>query len=305
MKIIVSCLVAALSLPVSAGIIRHDTPDSWYTGFGNSSAYQGVGLIVFDTPEASYTCSGTAIHKNWVLTAGHCVDDAVDMSFLLPDENGWRFFEATSWVAHEKFSDDSLAAGWDIGLMRFESDLDVEPARLYRGRDEWLHDMASIGFGRTGNGLTGDVAADYQKRGGTNIVDDLWSLEGQGDQIIWADFDHPQDPSFNLFDYPDFSFDNLASVLEIMAAPGDSGGGVFIEEGTQTYLAGVHSFGGDFNQDGIWGYGDAYGSTRVSSFLGWIDSKMNPVAVPESPGLGLFLLGGLMLAGIRKYTSII
>jgi hypothetical protein len=31
---------------------------------------------------------------------------------------------------------------------------------------------------------------------------------------------------------------------------------------------------------------------------------MNPVAVPESPGLGLLLIGGLMLAGVRKYKSI-
>lgn len=301
MKFMSGFLIAALALPASAGLIRHDTPDSWYTGFGNDPAFSGVGLIAFDTAEASYTCSGTVIHKNWVLTAGHCVDDATAMSFYLPDGDSWRFYEAKSWVAHEKFSETGLVAGWDIGLMRFDSDFDVAPAELYRGSSELFGAIASVGFGLTGDGLTGPLTSDYERRGGTNIVDDLWSLEGSGDQIIWADFDHPTDPSYNLFDYPEFSFDDLATVLEIMAAPGDSGGGVFIEEAGKLYLAGVHSFGGDFNEDGIWGYGDAYGSTRVSSFIDWIDSKMAPNSVPEASGIILMLPGALFLFWRRKY----
>lgn len=290
-------VLAAISLPSMAGIIRHDTPDAWYTNFAKDPAFAGVGLIAFDTEDSSYTCSGTVIHKNWVLTAGHCVNDAKSMSFYLPSETGWRFYDSNSWVAHEKFSDTGLLNGWDIGLMHFDSDFDVAPAQLYQGGSELLSPLASVGFGITGNGYTGFDHTDYQRRAGTNIVDDLWSLEGNGDQIIWADFDHPDDPSYNLFEYPGFTFDDLASVLEIMAAPGDSGGGVFIEEAGQVYLAGVHSFGGDYNGDGIWGYGDFYGSTRVSSFLGWIDSKINPV--PE-PGSLLLMLIGLATLGWQR-----
>ncbi|UUA70964.1 S1 family peptidase [Cellvibrio sp. QJXJ] len=295
MKLITSLLVAALSVPVSAGIIRHDTPDSWYTGFANDPAFNGVGLIFGDTGASPYSCSGTVINKNWVLTAGHCVNKAQAMQFYLPGETGWRFYEADTWVSHENFSDYGLVDGWDIGLMHFKTDFDVAPAQLYNGNNEFLHSSASVGFGYTGNGETGIEGIDYQRRAGTNIVDDIWSLQGDGDQILWSDFDHPTDPSFNFFDFIGADFDDLATVLEIMVAPGDSGGGVFIQENGQIYLAGVHSFITDFTNNGLVDYGDAYGSTRVSSFIDWIDFHIATHEVPEPGSVLLLMLGGLGL----------
>jgi len=76
MKVIASLLVAAISVPASAGIIRHDTPDSWYTGLATDPAFNGVGLIFAENADTPYSCSGTVINKNWVLTAGHCVNAA-------------------------------------------------------------------------------------------------------------------------------------------------------------------------------------------------------------------------------------
>lgn len=295
MKVMTSLLVAALSVPVSAGVIRHDTPDSWYTSYATDPTFKGVGLIFGDTADTPYSCSGTVIHKNWVLTAGHCVDQAKAMTFHLPSETGWRFYESKSWIAHENFVRSGLVAGWDIGLMYFDTDFDVAPAQLYSGDAERLASSVSVGYGYTGNGETGMTHVDYQPRAGTNIIDDLWSQEGNGRQIMWSDFDHPVDPTFNLFDFPFADFDNLATALEILVVPGDSGGGVFVEESGQIYLAGVHSFVADARSDGILGYGDAYGSTRVSSFSDWISSKLRTHEVPESSGVLLLLLGGLGL----------
>ncbi|WP_323814084.1 S1 family peptidase [Cellvibrio sp. NN19] len=302
MKIITSLLVAALSLPATAGLIRHDTPDTSYTQFATSPEFSGVGLIFGDTADSSYSCSGTVINKNWVLTAGHCVNKANAMSFYLPSESGWRFYEADSWVAHESYSDANIFAGWDIGLMHFDTDFDVAPAQLYSGSSEWLQLSASAGFGYTGNGETGIEFIDYQRRAGTNIIDDLWSAEGNGQQILWSDFDHPTDASYNALDFLGVDFDDLATVLELMIAPGDSGGGVFIQEDGQLYLAGVHSFISDFSGDGAFGYGDVFGSTRVSSFVDWIDGKVNAQSVPESGGGMLALIGlmGLVARRTRK-----
>ena len=302
MKLVTSLLVAALSVPVSAGLIRHDTPDSWYTGFAKDPAFSGVGLIIGDSANSSYSCSGTVIRKNWVLTAGHCVNQAQAMSFYLPDETGWRFYEADSWIAHENYAESNLFGGWDIGLMHFETELDATPAPLYSGKNEWLSLSASVGFGFTGNGDTGMQYIDYQARAGTNIVDDLWSSEGSGDQILWSDFDHPTDASFNALDFLGVDFDDLATVLEIMIAPGDSGGGVFIYEDGQTYLAGVHSFIIDLNNNGAFGYGDAHASTRVSGFVDWINGKVAVRDVPESGGGALLLVGllGLLAQRSRK-----
>lgn len=300
MKYLISFLLAALCVPAYAGIIRHDTPDSMYTELAGDPAYKSGGLVVFNTAEGPSTCSGTVINKNWVLTAGHCVNKADSISFYLPSDSGWRFYQADTWVSHERFLNDDLLSGWDLGLMHFNSDFDVTPAQLFSGNDELLSEVFSTGFGYTGDGYTGAIGVDYLRRSGTNMIDELWSIEGDGKQILWSDFDHPLDSSFNLFNYPDLSFDDLATTLEIMAAPGDSGGGLFIEKDGKFYLAGVHSFAGDFNGDGILGYGDAFGSTRVSSLFDWIQHKIKPVSVSEPNTPLLFILGLIIVFVGRK-----
>lgn len=287
MKTVASFLMVALSVPAFAGVIRHDLPDSQYKNFANDSRFSGVGLIAYDTPG---TCSGTVIHKNWVMTAAHCLEDAQSMSFYLPSDTGWRFYEASNWVAHENYAGAGLLAGWDIGLIHFDSDFDVAPAQLYSGDSELFSPMIGVGFGMTGTGLSGQVSMDYTRRAGTNSIDDLWSSQGDGGQIMWSDFDHPTDPSFNYMNYPQFTFDDLATPLEIMLAPGDSGGGIFVEENGNTYIAGVFSFSGDSSGDGLRGsYGDSFGSTRVSSFTNWINNKI--FAVPEPAPWWLSILG--------------
>lgn len=293
MKYFTGFLIAALSLPASAGLIRHDLPDSWYTGLGSDPAFHSVGLVAIDNPSGGGSCSGTVIHKNWVLTAAHCMQSATRMGVNIVKNDSWRFYEASSWVAHENFVYANPFGGWDIGLMHFNEDLDVTPAELYRGFNEVGAEIVSVGFGFTGTGETGNQYIDYQRRAGTNIVDFAVSLEGNQDQLLFADFDHPTDPSFNIFDNPSESIDDLATALELIIAPGDSGGGTFLLENGQLYLAGVHSFtGGAERPDGVvGGYGDYYASTRVSSFIGWIDSKINPVSVPEPSALWLSLFG--------------
>jgi hypothetical protein len=298
MKLITILLFALISLPAAAGLIRHDTPDSSYTNYARDAAFNSVGLILGNASDASYSCSGTVINKNWVLTAAHCANNAQALSFYLQDQNGWRFYEVNSWVTHDNYDEEDKYSGWDIGLLYINTDLDVAPAQLYTGSEEWLTMSTSVGFGYTGNGETGVEGIDYLGRAGTNTIDDVWSIDG-GARILWSDFDHPTDPSYNVIEYSDMEYDDLASALEFMIAPGDSGGGLFIQENGQNYLAGIHSFMMDYSGNGDFGYGDIYGSTRVSSFIGWIDNIINPYPVSEPSSIFL-LLTALAAVGWRR-----
>lgn len=297
MKSLTILLLALLSFPAAAGLIRHDTPDSAYTDYAKNSIFSSVGLILGSTLDSNISCSGTVINKNWVLTAGHCANKAQSLSFYLNDEDGWHFYEVNSWITHDNYDEDDKFSGWDIGLLYIQTDLAVAPAQLYTGNQEWYAMSTSVGFGSTGNGETGVQDSDYLRRAGTNTIDDVWSIDGAG-RMLWSDFDHPTDPSYNVIEYSGMDYDKFASELEFMIAPGDSGGGLFIQENGQTYLAGVHAIMMDHSANDVFGYGDVYASTRVSSFIGWIDSIVNPYPVSEPSSIFL-LLTALLAIGWR------
>ena len=299
-KLLTGLTFAAACSSAFAGTIRHDLDDSIYTDFGNLSIFDSVGAILFDTAGGGFICSGTVIDSHWVLTAAHCVDESTKMTFYQKEADGSHTaYEATRWFAHENWDPtDTLFAGWDIGLMYIKDALTVTPAEIYRGDDEFLQLANHVGYGATGTGLTGANEPAGSRRGGQNIIDERFSFGGDGAQILFSDFDHPTDPSYNAFDFAGVDFDDLAIEREYSIASGDSGGGLFIEEDNQLFLAGVHSFGVDANNNNIRSdYGDFYGSTRVSSFASWIDS----VVVPE-PSAFIFTLAGFGALFMRRRT---
>ena len=96
------------------------------------------------------------------------------------------------------------------------------------------------------------------------MIDRFYSL--RNDRIFLSDFDNPGNPSDNAYG------SSTPLDLEYLIAPGDSGGGVFIDFGSGPLLAGIHSFGAAWDGLVDSDYGDASGHTRVSVFNSWIDS---------------------------------
>lgn len=321
--VIASCLLGFASSLSYAGVIRHDVDPSEYLWLARQQQFDSVGAITFQTAnQSSFICSGTVIAKNWVLTAGHCVDDAVSMTFHLPQYNADRTelshiqFTASSWQAHYNWNGD-LGAGWDIGLMYFDNPFDVEPAKLYSGGNETGAITTHVGYGASGTGLTGAVENPGVRRAGQNVVDGLFSAEGTGQQLMWSDFDHPDpnatDPWGDVYndwvnewysDHPYFaganiSSENAALPLEYSIAGGDSGGGAFVYENGEWLLAGVHSLGWNINGTGPQAdYGTLFASVRVSDVNDWI-----AYVVPTPTTLGIFATG-LFLIGLRRRRQI-
>lgn len=263
---LVAAAVLAVNVATTAlgGTIRDDRSDQLYLDLAAQSKYNSVGLIQISTLTGNYLGSGTLISDQWVLTAGHMVYDATSLSFTV----GGSTYTSSQWMAYSKYNGD-LLAGYDIGLAKLDSAVvGINPAERYTGSDELGMVGTMVGYGMTGTGLTGAVDFDWQKRAGQNVLDVLYKKGGKpkdAPRILLSDFDNPNDAGDNAYGSA------TPLDLEYSPAPGDSGGGVFIEVGGLTLLAGVHSFGASYDGDTNSDYGDVMGNIRVSEFNAWID----------------------------------
>ena len=260
--IFVACTVALIA-PAQGITRRDDRADSLYLSLGASSAYASVGLVAFSTPTANYLASGTLISPDWVLTAAHVVDQTTSLTFTI---NGTDY-AASNWIAHPGWDPNDLLNGYDLGLVHLSSSVSgVTPAVRYTGSKEKTAVGTMVGYGMTGTGKTGAKVYDGNKRGAQNTIDMIY---GPNSNLLLLDFDNPKNPR-------DSSMGSAKPLdLEGIIAPGDSGGGLFINTkgkgGPQ--LVGVTSFiwavnDGNPNSD----YGDVGGFGRVSLFNSWIDS---------------------------------
>lgn len=281
-------LVAVCFLGVAtmgqAGTIRHDRDDSLYLNLAASSGYNTVGQFLGTTSTYSYYGSGTLIAPNWILTAGHVVDQATSLSFTI----GGGSYTASQWVSHPNWSG-NLSTGYDIALVQLSSAVaGITPATRYTGANELGAQATSVGFGKTGTGLTGAITFDSKKRAGQNVVDKFYS--NQNNRVLLSDFDNPVNAADSAFG------SSIAGNLEYLIAPGDSGGGLFLDFGQGPLLAGVHSFGSAVDGLVDSDYGDRSGHTRVSVFNSWIDSILG-IGGGTSGG------GGNNRGGKKKFTG--
>jgi hypothetical protein len=271
--------VALLQHPASGATIRDDQPDSSYLSLAAQPDYAPVGKF-----QGSLTGSATLIAADWVLTTAHLIVSGAS-TFTI---NG-NSYTPSQWVVHPGWTGNAFN-GFDLVLVRLNAPvLGVTPASLYLGSSEVGAIGTFVGFGFTGTGLTGWQTLDNQKRAFQNVIDGDF---GNPSVLLGSDFDNPHTPADNDFGDP------TALLLEGCVAPGDSGGGVFLYEDSQPYLAGVISFVAGRDGSGNSDYGDVSGFGRVSTFAPWIAS-----VVPE-PSAATFLLatgfGLLLRRGWRK-----
>jgi hypothetical protein len=279
-----------------AGTRRHDVDDIFFTNLAADPRYQSVGRFVYSVDGLGYIASGVLISPEWVLTAAHVIEGndflgggVSNLSFTLFSGMDSFVYTAMEWIPHPGWAvtEGDYLAGYDIGLVRLSTSVTgFQPATLYPSDSLAIQAGTIVGFGNTGTGLTGFQQGTFgTKRAGENMI------EAQGDGvtissgILFVDFDHPDDPGESLIG------DSAPLALEYLSAPGDSGGGLFITEGVNTYLLGITSFGWGYT-DGIANsdYGDLAGFTATRPFETWIETT---TAVPEP---GTWAAGALLAA---------
>jgi MYXO-CTERM domain-containing protein len=284
--IILTFCVVVCAPAAEAGTRRHDVDDINFTNLAADPRYQSVGRFFYSVGASSYIASGVLISPEWVLTAAHVIEGndflgggVSNMTFTLFSGMDSFVYTAMEWIPHPGWAVTSgdYLAGYDIGLVRLSSSVTgFQPAAFYPNDSLDIQAGTIVGFGNTGTGLTGfQLGTLGTKRAGQNMIDAQGDGATISSGILFGDFDHPDDPSESVIGA------SAPLALEYLSAPGDSGGGLFITEGVNTYLLAITSFGWgytDGNPDAD--YGDLAGFTATRPFEAWIETT---TAVPE-PG---------------------
>jgi len=191
--------------------------------------------------------SAVVLNKNWIITAAHVVHNKSNIKINIKEEE----FEIKNIIIHEKYSDKSIGS-FDIALCKSEKDLNINfYPELYENKDELSKFSSICGYGWTGTFDEGANNYDGKKRAGYNVISSI-----ENDNVL-------------IFSLTKFR----KTKMDFIIAPGDSGGGVFIDK----KLAGINSFirSTSLNTKANSGNNNESGHIRISAFSKWIKEHVN------------------------------
>lgn len=231
----------------SAGTIDPSVPDEKYLAYG---ARHECVVPIYGKCECEdrkeprdFHASAVVISPRWAVTAAHVLKRTSGVKVKVRD----REHAAKRVVVNGRYKEELLGT-YDIALCEFGDDMELSfYPELYESDDEVGKVAGICGYGATGTFNTGWVRSDGRKRAGSNLISGSYNhvllCKARGDR---------------------------RTSLEFLIAPGDSGGGMFVDG----KLAGINSFvmteDGRSNSD----WRDEAGHTRISLFAPWIRAYM-------------------------------
>lgn len=267
---------------------------SRYDGTGGIAgpAWTGVVRVHDRRVSGSAVLLASGLH---LLTAAHLVDDfdLVAGEVIFETKDGVVTRGITAVAAYPGAIVNGSGVWHDLALITLSQAAPVAAERyaIYDGVDEVGRVATVVGYGAAQN-VYGVAVPEAQatRRAGLNTIDATGaSLVGEG----WQGSLTGQ----LFFDYDDNTIvhDTLGSLLgiaqlglggaEAMLTPGDSGGGLFIEQDGVQLLAGINSFvtryeSTDISSAADGSVGDMGAVTRVSSYAGWIAKETGQAQTP-------------------------
>lgn len=249
MKKITIAIVTTIFLShVFAGTIDPAVPDGKYVEYGKKyECVLPIAGIFGDKLNTQFKATCVVIDEYYILTSAHVVENTITQHVIFEGKAYPCVLVATHALHSNK------KGQHDIALARLQRPikLDYYPP-LYSERDEVGKVCGLAGYGNRGDFNSGyNVNGfDNQRRAGSNIID---SVE---DNVLTYSVNGKN-----------------RTELEFMIAPGDSGGGLFIDQ----KIAGIHSYvyatDGKADSD----YGDVGCSTRISDYIEWIERTKNTI----------------------------
>jgi hypothetical protein len=248
-KLIIITLIVFNTLNNSiclSGTRHPETPDEKHVEYAKGFPFVGR-LIIINEKNEVYNASAVAYSNDIFITAAHVLEGKQDC-FL--DINNKKI-HVLKTISHKDYDHDKHGF-FDIAIGLCEKPIELKwyPS-LYEEEEEVGKICSMSGYGLPGTFSSGYLNKnDNLKRAGSNRINSI----DRGLLIC--------NPS------------NVARTsLEFCISPGDSGGGLFIDN----RLAGINSCIMAINRKSRSDYGTESGHTRISKYIGWIKENIKKI----------------------------
>ncbi len=271
---------------------------------GLLSPFSGVGDIAGGT--------GTLLDSTHVLTAAHLFGGSGTLSnvgFSLDNGMGRTSFAASRVDVSPNFRGVRPDDAGDIAVVTLSAPVPAlfRTYGLYVGALTEGTTLTLVGFGDSGNGVTGYDGSARARRVGKNNADafllpggmDARTTYQPGDGVYLFDFDSPDGSTASAPNV--IGGLSLGNDVETTLGNGDSGGPGFVLVNGQYQIAAINNFLTPYGTMANPGpnfplFGSGGGGVIVSAYTGFL-SGFVPIPAPEPAPWAVFALGGLLLGG--------